>query len=96
MSDNLRELAMPRLGIAMDEGSIVKWLKTEGEEVERDEVLLVIETDKVEIDIPSPWTGVVVEVLAQEGEVVKILQPIARIRETSTHGRERTADEHSS
>ena len=96
MSDNLRELAMPRLGIAMDEGSIVRWLKAEGEEVERDEVLLVIETDKVEVDIPSPWTGVVVQVLAREGEVVKILQPIARIREKSMHDREGTADEHSS
>ena len=59
---------MPRLGIAMKEGTIVRWLKAEGEEVERDEVLLVIENDKVEIDVPSPWTGVVVEVLAQEGE----------------------------
>jgi pyruvate/2-oxoglutarate dehydrogenase complex dihydrolipoamide acyltransferase (E2) component len=77
---NLHELAMPRLGIDMQEGTIVKWLKAEGEEVARDEVLLVIENDKVEIDVPSPWSGVVVELLAQEGEAVPVLQPIARIR----------------
>ena len=80
MNENLHELAMPRLGIAMREGTIVKWLKAEGEEVARDEVLLVIENDKVEIDVPSPWSGVVVELLAQEGDEVPVLQPIARIR----------------
>lgn len=82
MNDSLRELAMPRLGIAMKDGTIIRWLKSEGEEVARDEVLLAIENDKVEIDVPSPWRGVVVELLAQEGDVVPVLQPIARIRET--------------
>ncbi len=81
MNDNLRELAMPRLGISMSEGTILRWLKAEGEEVGRDEVLLVIETDKVEIEVPSPWAGVVVELLAEEGDAIPVLQPIARIRE---------------
>ena len=81
MTDNLRELAMPRVGMAMKEGTILRWLKAEGEEVARDEIVLSIESDKVEMDIPSPWTGVVVELLAQEGDVVPVLQPIARIRE---------------
>jgi pyruvate/2-oxoglutarate dehydrogenase complex dihydrolipoamide acyltransferase (E2) component len=75
-------MAMPRLGIAMQEGTILRWLKVEGEEVARDEVLLVIENDKVEIDVPSPWSGTVVELLAQEGDVVPVLQPIARIRQS--------------
>lgn len=78
----MRELAMPRLGVAMKEATILRWLKAEGEGVGRDEILLEIETDKVEIDIPSPWSGVVVELLAQEGDIVPILQPIARIQET--------------
>jgi len=73
---------MPRLGIAMHEGTILRWLKAEGEEVARDEILLVIENDKVEIDVPSPWSGTVVELLAQEGDVVPVLQPIARIRQS--------------
>ena len=75
-------MAMPRLGIAMHEGTILRWLKAEGEEVARDEILLVIENDKVEIDVPSPWSGTVVELLAQEGDVVPVLQPIARIRQS--------------
>ena len=73
---------MPRLGIAMQEGTILRWLKAEGEEVARDEVLLVIENDKVEIDVPSPWSGTVAELLAHEGDVVPVLQPIARIRKS--------------
>jgi pyruvate/2-oxoglutarate dehydrogenase complex dihydrolipoamide acyltransferase (E2) component len=81
MSELVRELGMPRLGIAMKEGGIVRWLKREGDEVTPDEVLVVIENDKVEIEVPSPWRGVVVELLAQEGDVVPVLQPIARIRE---------------
>ena len=86
-------LAMPRLGMAMQEGTILRWLKEEGEEVAQDEVLLVIETDKVEIDVPSPWTGVVVELLAQEGDVVPVIQPIARIRDAMIAGR--TAEDRS-
>jgi 2-oxoglutarate dehydrogenase E2 component (dihydrolipoamide succinyltransferase) len=72
---------MPRLGIAMVEGQIVRWLKAPGERVERDEVLLVIENDKTEIEVPAPWSGEVVELLAAEGDFVPVLQPIARIRE---------------
>ena len=82
MNDSLHEMAMPRLGIAMQEGTILRWLKAEGDEVARDEVLLVIENDKVEIDVPSPWSGTVVELLAKEGDVVPVLQPIARIRQS--------------
>lgn len=82
MNDSLLEMAMPRLGIAMQEGTILRWLKAEGEEVARDEVLVVIENDKVEIDVPSPWSGTVVELLAKEGDVVPVLQPIARIRQS--------------
>ncbi len=82
MSNSLHELGMPRLGIAMQDGTILRWLKAEGEEVVRDEILLVIETDKVEVEVPSPWNGVVVELLAGEGDLVPVLQPIARIRET--------------
>jgi pyruvate/2-oxoglutarate dehydrogenase complex dihydrolipoamide acyltransferase (E2) component len=82
VNDSLLEMAMPRLGIAMQEGTILRWLKAEGEEVARDEVLVVIENDKVEIDVPSPWSGTVVELLAKEGDVVPVLQPIARIRQS--------------
>jgi pyruvate dehydrogenase E2 component (dihydrolipoamide acetyltransferase) len=80
VSDSLRELAMPRIGVAMKEGTIVRWLKAEGEEVAAGEVVLAIENDKVEFEVESPWTGVVAELLAAEGDVVPVLEPIARIR----------------
>lgn len=71
---------MPRLGIAMKEGTIVEWHKAAGDAVAADETLVTIESDKVEIPIDSPWSGIVEELLATEGEVVPVLQPIARIR----------------
>ena len=82
MSGSLREVGMPRLGIVMKEGTILKWGKSPGEEVAAGEILLTIESDKVEIDVESVWSGVVVELLAAEGDVVPVMQPIARIRET--------------
>jgi pyruvate/2-oxoglutarate dehydrogenase complex dihydrolipoamide acyltransferase (E2) component len=80
VSDSLRELAMPRIGVAMKEGTIVRWLKAEGEEVAAGEVVLAIESDKVEFEVESPWSGVITEVLAAEGDVLPVLEPIARIR----------------
>ena len=82
MAENDHVLAMPRLGIAMQEGTIVKWMKSAGEEVTAGEILLTIENDKVEIEVEVPWNGVVVELLADEGDVVPVMQPIARIRGT--------------
>ena len=73
---------MPRLGVAMKEGTIVKWLKLAGEPVTAGEIVLTIENDKVEMDIETPWSGIVEELLAEEGEVVPVMRPIARIRET--------------
>jgi pyruvate dehydrogenase E2 component (dihydrolipoamide acetyltransferase) len=58
---------MPRIGVAMKEGTIVRWLKAEGEEVAAGEVVLAIENDKVEFEVESPWTGVVAELLAAKG-----------------------------
>jgi pyruvate/2-oxoglutarate dehydrogenase complex dihydrolipoamide acyltransferase (E2) component len=80
--ENEHVMAMPRLGISMQEGTIVKWMKSAGEEVTAGEILLTIENDKVEIDVETPWSGVVLELLADEGEVVPVLHPIARIRAT--------------
>ena len=82
MPENEHVVAMPRLGVAMQEGTIVKWMKSAGEEVAAGEILLTIENDKVEIDVEATWSGVVVELLADEGDVVPVLHPIARIRAT--------------
>lgn len=71
---------MPRLGVAMTEGTIAAWHKAPGDEVEEGETLVTIASDKAETDIPSPCEGVVEELLAQPDDVVAVLQPIARIR----------------
>ena len=50
---------MPQMGVSVSEGTITKWLKSEGEPIARDESLLEISTDKVDTEIPSPAEGVV-------------------------------------
>ncbi|MEA2415858.1 MAG: hypothetical protein QOI58_2515, partial [Thermoanaerobaculia bacterium] len=61
------------------EGTIVKWLKKVGEKVERDEPLLEISTDKVDAEIPSPSSGTLTEIIAQEGQTVGVNTVVARI-----------------
>ncbi len=73
------EMVMPRMGESITEGTILKWLKKEGDPVERDEIILEISTDKVDSEIPSPTSGVLKKILAQEGETVEVGMVIAEI-----------------
>ena len=73
------EVVMPQMGVSVSEGTITKWLKQPGEQVERDEPLLEISTDKVDTEVPSPGEGVLEEILVQEGETVEVGTVIARI-----------------
>lgn len=77
------EVVMPKMGESLQEGTIIKWLKKPGDKVERDEMILEISTDKVDTEVPSPVSGMLVEVLAQENETVEVGKTIAFI-ETST------------
>src|ERR671936_1809965 len=72
-------VTMPALGESVSEGTIVKWLAQPGQRVERDQPLVEIATDKANTEIPSPSAGVLVEVLAQEGAVVQVGGPLARL-----------------
>jgi pyruvate dehydrogenase E2 component (dihydrolipoamide acetyltransferase) len=63
---------MPQMGVSVSEGTITKWLKQEGEEIQADEPLLEISTDKVDTEVPSPGSGVVQQILVQEGETVEV------------------------
>jgi 2-oxoglutarate dehydrogenase E2 component (dihydrolipoamide succinyltransferase) len=67
------------MGESIAEGTIVKWLKKVGEKVERDEPLLEISTDKVDAEIPSPSSGTLTEIVAQEGQTVGVNTVVARI-----------------
>jgi 2-oxoglutarate dehydrogenase E2 component (dihydrolipoamide succinyltransferase) len=73
------DVVMPQMGVSVSEGTITKWLKSEGEEVAADESLLEISTDKVDTEVPSPASGVVQQILAQEGETVAVGTKIAVI-----------------
>ena len=66
------EVVMPQMGVSVSEGTITKWLKSEGERIGRDESLLEISTDKVDTEVPSPAEGVVAQILVQEGETVEV------------------------
>lgn len=86
------DLVMPQMGESIAEGTIIKWLKKEGDKVERDEIVLEISTDKVDSEIPSPHEGVIKKILAPEGETVKVGSKIAEI-ETDGEGGEAVAEE---
>jgi pyruvate dehydrogenase E2 component (dihydrolipoamide acetyltransferase) len=73
------DVVMPQMGVSVSEGTITKWLKSEGEEISADESLLEISTDKVDTEVPSPATGVLKQILAQEGETVAVGTKIAVI-----------------
>src|SRR5919199_1026083 len=73
------DVVMPQMGVSVSEGTITKWLKTEGQPVEADEALLEISTDKVDTEVPSPGSGVVQQILVQEGDTVDVGTKLAVI-----------------
>src|SRR5690606_21458823 len=73
------EVPMPQMGESIAEGTVSKWLKNVGDDVQRDEPLLEISTDKVDAEIPSPNAGTLVEILVEEGATVEVGTPIAMI-----------------
>ncbi len=73
------DVVMPQMGVSVSEGTIVKWLKNEGEPIQADEALLEISTDKVDTEVPSPGAGVVQRILVQEGETVDVGTKLAVI-----------------
>ena len=75
----LVEMVMPKMGESVMEGTVLKWLKEVGEEIEAEESVLEVATDKVDTEVPAPFAGVLKEVLAQEGDVVEVGKPIAII-----------------
>lgn len=73
------EMIMPKMGESIMEATILSWLKKQGEEVEQDESVLEVATDKVDTEVPSTHAGILKEILAQEGDVVEVGKPIALI-----------------
>src|SRR4051812_18866273 len=76
MSTNV---VMPQMGESIAEGTIVRWIKKVGDNVDRDEPLFEISTDKVDAEIPSPGAGVLTEIKVKEGETVPVNAVVAVI-----------------
>ncbi|HYM15558.1 MAG TPA: dihydrolipoamide acetyltransferase family protein [Dehalococcoidia bacterium] len=68
---------MPDVGESVTEGTVVRWLKREGEEVTLDEPIVEIETEKVEVEVPSPFEGRLIRILVAEGAVAPVGAPLA-------------------
>ena len=73
------DLIMPKMGESVAEATIIRWLKNEGDKIDTDESVLEIATDKVDSDVPSPISGILVKKLYKEDEVVKVGAVIAII-----------------
>jgi len=76
-----KEILMPELAESVVEGEILKWLVEEGDYLKKDQPFVEVMTDKVTVELPSPYEGVLLKKLAKEGEVVKVHAPIALIAE---------------
>jgi pyruvate/2-oxoglutarate dehydrogenase complex dihydrolipoamide acyltransferase (E2) component len=73
------DLVMPQMGESLTEGTVTSWLRSEGDEIKRDEPLLEIDTDKVSTVVEAPVEGVLAEVLVAEGQTVGVGTVLARI-----------------
>ena len=73
------EVVMPQMGQSVAEGTVIQWFKAEGDRIEKDEALLSITTDKIDVEIPSPGTGILRRVFVRAGETVPVGTPLATI-----------------
>src|SRR5688572_4261339 len=76
-------VVMPQMGESIAEGTIVRWMKKVGDQVDRDEPLFEITTDKVDAEIPAPAAGVLTEIKVKEGETVAVNSVVATIGDAS-------------
>jgi pyruvate/2-oxoglutarate dehydrogenase complex dihydrolipoamide acyltransferase (E2) component len=76
------DIIMPQLGESIAEGTVVKWLIPVSGMIQKDQSLLEVETEKVALEIPSPATGVLSEIIVQEGETVPVGTLLARLEST--------------
>jgi pyruvate dehydrogenase E2 component (dihydrolipoamide acetyltransferase) len=81
MSADVYEVTMPKLGETVTEGVVSQWLKQVGDTVAFDDPLFEVSTDKVDSEVPSPYDGVLLEILVNAGDTVPVGTPLARIGE---------------
>lgn len=79
------QVVLPKLGLTQEEGTIVRWVKTEGSRVAKGEPLFEVLTDKATIEVEAPASGVLLQILAPEGTTAPVATPIAVIGEPGEH-----------
>ena len=79
----MADVVLPQLGETVTEGTIIRWIKQVGEQVDRDEPLFEISTDKVDSEVPSPASGVLTQVVVPEGETVEVGALLAVISDSA-------------
>ncbi len=79
----MADVVLPQLGETVTEGTIIRWIKQVGEEVDRDEPLFEISTDKVDSEVPSPASGILTQVVVPEGETVEVGALLAVISDSA-------------
>ncbi|HSR19219.1 MAG TPA: biotin/lipoyl-containing protein, partial [Ignavibacteriaceae bacterium] len=77
------DVIMPKMGESINEGTIIKWHKKEGDKVNRDEIIFEISTDKVDTEIPSPAEGILSNIKYKEGDTIEVGTVVAEIKENS-------------
>ena len=84
------ELLMPKMGESVDEATIINWLKNVGEKIDEDDLIVEIATDKVDSEVPSEVSGILLEKLCKIDDVVKVGEPIAIIETKGDNTKELT------
>ena len=82
------KILVPVLGESITEATVSKWLKNEGDPVEADEPLVELETDKVNLEVPSPVSGVLTKINSKNGSVVEVGADLGSVSESETKSRE--------
>jgi pyruvate dehydrogenase E2 component (dihydrolipoamide acetyltransferase) len=77
----MKEILMPKLGLMQESATILEWCKEPGDRISRGDIVLIVETDKVEQEVEAEDDGILDRILAEKGEEVPILTPIATLRE---------------
>ncbi len=80
------KIVVPVLGESITEATVAKWLKNAGDTVEADEPIVELETDKVNLEVPSPITGVLTEINSKDGSVVEVGALLGSVSDNGSSG----------
>jgi len=79
----MKQIVMPRLGLTMETGTLVKWHKSVGDIFAEGEVIFEVESDKVSNEIEAQFSGTLRKIIVREGESVPVAEPVAEAEETT-------------